>query len=132
MQYFHTFTPSILSQISFFSFKKICKFPFFLLKKNGKNLKIPGFPRFFGQKTANPRFSQDFGLKTANPRFSQDSGHPIRVMQKHVGSSKRFHGDEVRRSVSRRTHAVFACARTRVRTVGFVTKCVPPYFDGVA
>jgi len=53
-----------------------------LFKKNGENLKIPGFPRFFGQKTANPRFSHDFGLKTPNPRFSQalrfsqGSGHP--------------------------------------------------------
>ena len=54
-----------------------------------------------------------------------------RLMQKHVGSSKRFYGDELRRSVSRRTNAVFACARRRVSTVGFVTKRVPSHFDGV-
>ena len=54
-----------------------------------------------------------------------------RLMQKHLGSSKRFHGDELRRSVSRRTNAVFACARTRVSMVGFVTKRVPSHFDGV-
>ena len=52
-------------------------------------------------------------------------------MQKHVGSSKRFYGDELRRSVSRRRNAVFACARTRVSTVGFVTKRVSSHFDGV-
>ena len=57
--------------------------------------------------------------------------HKYRVMQKHVGSSKRFYGDEHRRSVSRRTNAVFACARRRVSTVGFVTKRVPSHFDGV-
>ena len=54
-----------------------------------------------------------------------------RLMQKHVGSSKRFYGDELRRSVSRRRNAVFACARTRVSTVGFVTKRVSSHFDGV-
>ena len=52
-------------------------------------------------------------------------------MQKHVGSSKRFYGDELRRSVSRRRNAVFVCARTRVSTVGFVTKHVSSHFDGV-
>ena len=55
----------------------------------------------------------------------------FRLMQKHVGSSKRFYGDELRRSVSRRRNAVFACARTRVSTVGFVTKRVSSHFDGV-
>ena len=59
------------------------------------------------------------------------SGEYSRLMQKHVGSSKRFYGDELRRSVSRRRNAVFACARTRVSTVGFVTKRVSSHFDGV-
>ena len=67
------------------------------------------------------------GIVTLSPLRS----YCYRLMQKHVGSSKRFYGDELRRSVSRRRNAVFACARTRVSTVGFVTKRVPSHFDGV-
>ena len=77
-----------------------------------------------GGQTVTPKFFQKISKFFGSRKYN-------RLMQKHVGSSKRFYGDELRRSVSRRRNAVFACARTRVSTVGFVTKRVSSHFDGV-